>query len=59
MVVPESTGNLNFKTNMIILGCLNPHSSKLLNEPTVNTGDVLADDPGLFVFLLMLLPQKK
>lgn len=57
MIVPENTGNLNFKNNMIILGCLNPTSSRLLSNAIINADEVLSDAPGLFVFMIMLLPQ--
>lgn len=56
MIVPENTGNLDFKSNMIILGCLNPNSSQLLDNKMVNANDVSSDDLGLFVFLMMLVP---
>lgn len=56
MVVPESTGNLNFKKNMVVLGCLNPNSSQLLSNPMVNAIDVSSDDMGLYVFMMILVP---
>ena len=57
MIVPENTGNLDFKRNMIILGCLNPNSSPLLKKPTIDASEVSADDLGLFVFMIMLVPS--
>ena len=57
MVLPENTGTLNFKKNMIILGCLNPNSSTLLKDHTVNASEVSSDDLGLFVFMIMLVPS--
>jgi hypothetical protein len=58
MILPENTGVLNFKKNRIVLGCLNPTSSQLLSNSTVSAGDVLPDNAGIYVFMMMLLPQK-
>lgn len=56
MIVPENTGTLNFKTNRIVLGCLNPTSSQLLNNSMVSADEILSDNLGIYVFMIMLLP---
>ena len=56
MVVPENTGTLNFKKNRIVLGCLNPTSSQLLKNSTVSADEILSDNAGIYVFMMMLLP---
>jgi hypothetical protein len=58
MVVPENTGTLNFKKNRVVLGCLNPSGSPELNNSTVSAKDILNDNLGLYVFMLMILPSK-
>ncbi len=56
MVVPENTGTLNFRKNRIVLGCLNPTSSQLLNNSMVSADEILSDNLGIYVFMIMLLP---
>ena len=56
MIVPENTGTLNFKNNRIILGCLNPTSSQLLNNSMVSADEILSDNLGIYVFMIMILP---
>ena len=57
MIVPENTGTLNFKKNRIVLGCLNPTSSQLLNNSMVSADEILSDNLGIYVFMMMLLPS--
>lgn len=57
MVVPENTGLLNFKTNRVVLGCLNPNSS-LLNNTTIRTDDILNENSGIYVLMIMFLPSQ-
>ena len=56
MIVPENTGTLNFKNNRVVLGCLNPTSSQLLNNSTVSADEILSDNLGIYVFMMMILP---
>jgi len=56
MVVPENTGSLNFKKNRVVLGCLNPTSSRRLNDSMVSANEILSDNAGIYVFMMMLLP---
>ncbi len=56
MIVPENTGSLNFKKNRIVLGCLNPTSSQLLNNSMVSANEILSDNLGIYVFMMMLVP---
>jgi hypothetical protein len=56
MVVPENTGTLNFRKKMIVLGCLNPSGSRLLNNATVSAEEILNDNLGIYVFMMMILP---
>ena len=55
-VVPENTGKINFKKKAVVLGCLNPYGSQLLNNKMVSSDEVTYDNPGLFVFMIMLSP---
>jgi len=57
MIVPEKTGAVDFKKNRIVLGCLNPTSSQLLNNSTVRADQILSDNLGIYVFMMMLLPS--
>jgi hypothetical protein len=56
MVVPENTGNINFKKNVVVLGCLSSNGSHLLDKTIVSTDKILEDNPGMYVFMLMLSP---
>lgn len=57
-ILPDNAGALNFKTNKVMLGCLNPTGSKLLNNATVNVDDVLSDNLGMYVLMIMVFPSK-
>jgi hypothetical protein len=56
MIVPENTGTINFKSNRVVLGCLNPTGSRLLNNATVSAEEILSDNLGLYVYMLLILP---
>ncbi len=56
MIVPEKTGAINFKTNRVVLGCLNPSGSRLLNNATIGADEILSDNLGLYVYMMMILP---
>ncbi len=56
MIVPEKTGTINFKTNRVVLGCLNPSGSRLLNNATIGADEILSDNLGLYVYMMMILP---
>jgi len=57
MVVPENTGKLDFKKNMVVLGCLDPVGSRLLNNEMVSAKEILDDNPGIYVFMIVLTPS--
>jgi hypothetical protein len=57
MIVPENTGVINFKTNRVVLGCLNPGGSRLLNNSTVSADEILSDNLGIYVYMMMILPS--
>jgi hypothetical protein len=57
MVTPDNTGALSFKQNRVMLGCLNPTGSKLLNNATVNADEILSDNLGMYVLMIMVFPQ--
>ncbi|HET6765745.1 MAG TPA: hypothetical protein VFH08_00055 [Chitinophagaceae bacterium] len=57
MIVPENNGTLNFKKSRVVLGCLNPTGSTLLNNSTISAEDILSDNLGLYVFMIMLMPS--
>jgi len=56
MIVPENTGKINFRKNIVVLSYLSTNGSPLLNTSTVTADEIMADNPGLFVFMIMLLP---
>lgn len=58
MIVPEKTGAVNFTTNRVVLGCLNPSGSRLLNNATIGADEILSDNLGLYVYMMMILPTK-
>ena len=57
MIVPEKTGSINFKTNRVVLGCLNPSGSRLLNNATIGADEILSDNLGLYVYMMMIVPS--
>ena len=57
MVVPEKTGKIDFTKCVVFLGCLNPGGSKLLNNKLVNTSEILSENLGLYVNIIMLSPS--
>lgn len=57
MIVPENNGTLNFKKSRVVLGCLNPTGSSLLNNSTISAEDIISDNLGLYVFMIMLMPS--
>jgi hypothetical protein len=57
MIVPENNGTLNFKKSRVVLGCLNPTGSTLLNNSTISAEDIISDNLGLYVFMIMLMPS--
>jgi hypothetical protein len=56
MVLPENTGAVNFKKNVVVLGCLSPNSTRLLDRTIVHVNEALSDDPGMYVFMIMIMP---
>ena len=58
MITPENTGSLSFRQNRVMLGCLNPTGSKLLNNATVNANDILTDNLGMYVLMVMVFPPQ-
>jgi hypothetical protein len=57
MIVPEKTGAINFKTNRVVLGCLNPSGSRLLNNATIGADEILSDNLGIYVYMMMIMPS--
>jgi hypothetical protein len=55
-VVPENTGVLDFAKIKVVLSCLNQTGSRLLKNETINAGEILDDNTGLYVFMLVLSP---
>ena len=58
MIVPEKTGTINFKTNRVVLGCLNPSGSRLLNNATIGADEILSDNLGIYVYMMMIMPTR-
>jgi hypothetical protein len=56
MIVPENTGSLNFKMNRVVLGCLNPSGSRLLSNPLINADEILTDNLGIYVYMMLIVP---
>jgi len=59
MVVPENTGKVNFKKNVVILSSLGNSGSHILDNNIVKVNDVLQEGLGLFVLMYMLSTSKK
>ena len=59
LVLPENTGSINFKTNRVVLGCLNPSGSQLLNNKMVSADEILSDNLGIYVYMMLILPSNK
>src|SRR6187397_2801917 len=57
MIVPEKTGAINFTSNRVVLGCLNPSGSRLLNNATISADEILSDNLGLYVYMMMISPS--
>ena len=53
MVIPERTGKIDFNKCIIYLGCMNPGGSQLLNNKIVSTNDILNENPGLYVNMII------
>ena len=58
-VLPDNAGTVNFKKNKVMLGCLNPSGSRLLNNTTVNAEEILSDNLGMYVLMIMVFPSQK
>lgn len=56
MILADNVGAIDFKTNVVVLGCLNPNGSSELEQTTVDAGKILNDNLGLFVFMMILYP---
>ncbi|MES1214222.1 MAG: hypothetical protein ABUT20_01800 [Bacteroidota bacterium] len=56
MVVPENTGKINFKKNVIVLSCLSVNNSPFLNKNILTATDALNDNTSMFVYMYMLTP---
>ena len=59
LVLPENTGAINFKANRVVLGCLNPGGSQLLNNKMVSADEILSDNLGIYVYMMLIMPDKK
>lgn len=57
LITPDNTGALSFKQNRVMLGCLNPTGSKLLNNIMVDANEILSDNLGMYVLMIMVFPQ--
>jgi hypothetical protein len=56
IVLSESTGNIDFKTADIILGCMNCTDDKYLTTKIMSADRAMADDRILFVLTIVLYP---
>jgi hypothetical protein len=59
LVLPENTGAINFKSNRVVLGCLNPGGSRLLNNKMVSADEIVADNLGIYVYMMLIMPKEK
>ena len=55
-VLPDNTGRLDFKKEMVILGCMNCRDDKFLKSAIMNADEAIADDRILFVLSIILTP---
>lgn len=57
MVLPENTGTINFKSNRVVLGCLNPSGSRTLSNAMVSADEILSDNLGIYVYMMLIMPK--
>lgn len=59
MVFTDSTGKINFKSENIILGCMNCTDPKFLRQTVVNSDEAIGEERILFVHTIIFDPAKK
>lgn len=57
VILPDNPGSLDFKNNLIVLGCLNPGASSELEKTTVEADKILNDNLGIYVLMMIFYPQ--
>jgi len=56
MIVPQHSGNIDFKKTGIMLGCINCNGSALLDNLKVSAIDALNNSLALHIFYIMITP---
>lgn len=56
LVIPESTGMIDFKNNDLILGCMNCSDDKFRNTKIMNADKAMKDGRILFILIIVLYP---
>lgn len=56
MVLPENTGNINFKKEGIVLACMNCSDLGESANPIITADEAIAQDRRFFVFTILLYP---
>ena len=56
MVLPASTGNIDFKREGVILACINCSDIEKSDKSTLSADEALAEGRNIFVFTIMLYP---
>lgn len=57
IVVPQNSGNIDFKKSGVILTCLNCNDASFLKQNIVDANDAIGDNRKLYVFTIFLLPE--
>lgn len=58
MVSDDSTGKVDFKSESIMLGCMNCNDTRYLRQSVLNSDDAIAEERILFVHTIILDPAK-
>jgi hypothetical protein len=58
LVSTDSTGKVDFKTQGIVLGCMNCNDPRFLKQAVLNSDDAIAEERILFVHTIILDPAR-
>ncbi len=56
VILPANNGSLDFKNNLVVLGCLNPNGSGELENVIVDADKILNDNLGIYVLMMVFYP---
>jgi hypothetical protein len=57
-IMTEKSGELDFSTNQVVLGCNNCNGTKIMNSSSVSAMQAVQENMGMYVYYLMLFPKK-